>query len=222
MPGAARALRRAGRGFALLARSDLSGADGTRTRALRAASASLSQLSYGPLVVSQCSREVEIVGPMDTAALVVSRWGKSQPDLMRRKAVDRHEEASVELEAVCGECIDLLSCIQTANEPCAGSPVGVAADENQLPVSCRPFALNAHESPAHDEDHVEAPALSHGPINLDSELESLERDCRFGNRSLLIRCHTSQRSGSTGWAMSVCVAGQRATLREERKDSKTH
>jgi RimJ/RimL family protein N-acetyltransferase len=51
----------------------VSGADGTRTRALLAASQSLSQLSYGPRLSAQCSREVVVICPIDPESLVVPR-----------------------------------------------------------------------------------------------------------------------------------------------------
>jgi hypothetical protein len=43
--------------------------------------AALSQLSYGPLMVSKSSREVEVLGPIDATALVVST--RSDPERNR-------------------------------------------------------------------------------------------------------------------------------------------
>ena len=57
-----------------------SGADGIRTRDLRAASASLSQLSYGPRT-TQCSRELKRNCPVHTRSLVVPGWAESKKDL---------------------------------------------------------------------------------------------------------------------------------------------
>jgi hypothetical protein len=56
-----------------------SGADGDRTRDLLAASQTLSQLSYGPKR-GKCSREVEIVCPIDPSRLVVPRRREAKPD----------------------------------------------------------------------------------------------------------------------------------------------
>src|SRR5512133_1802255 len=49
------------------------GASRARTGDLRAASATLSQLSYGPVVPAQCSAELEILGPVNAQPLVVAR-----------------------------------------------------------------------------------------------------------------------------------------------------
>jgi hypothetical protein len=48
----------------------ISGADGTRTRGLLAASQSLSQLSYGPWA-TKCSGEFVVLSPVDAEALIV-------------------------------------------------------------------------------------------------------------------------------------------------------
>jgi ribosome-associated protein len=66
------------------------------------------------------------------------------------------------------------------------------------------------------EDEV-VPLIAERSEYSDSKLDRSQRYSRFGDRSLLIRCHGSQRSESIGWAMSVCVTGRRATLRGERK-----
>jgi hypothetical protein len=78
------------------AQGEESGADGTRTRDLVAASHSLSQLSYGPLGLRQCSRELEILGPMDAEPLVVLRGHKAQINLRSgTKRVERDVVAAV-------------------------------------------------------------------------------------------------------------------------------
>ena len=85
-----------------------SGADGTRTRALRAASASLSQLSYGPSL-SECNREVELVRPVDSQALIVSRGPQSQLDIRSSaEALEGQEETSIELGAIRRKRVDLV------------------------------------------------------------------------------------------------------------------
>ena len=38
----------------------------------------LSQLSYGPWVVAQCSAELVLLGPVDAEPLVVTRRGETQ------------------------------------------------------------------------------------------------------------------------------------------------
>ena len=56
----------------------MDGADGARTRDLLAASQTLSQLSYGPSMVVQSSREPEVVRPVDSTRLTLN-WEKNPP-----------------------------------------------------------------------------------------------------------------------------------------------
>jgi hypothetical protein len=64
------------------------------------------------LVVSQCSREVEIVSPIDSPTLVVSSGGQAQADLsLALEALDWQKETSVKFFAVSSEGVDLLCCI---------------------------------------------------------------------------------------------------------------
>src|SRR5690349_20354992 len=85
-----------------------SGADGTRTRGLRAASATLSQLSYGPWT-AKCSGEFVVLCPVDPNVLVIPRW--VQPELYSDavgELIDRQEVALVDIRAIGRVCIDVL------------------------------------------------------------------------------------------------------------------
>jgi ribosome-associated protein len=52
-------------------------------------------------------------------------------------------------------------------------------------------------------DQVIPPTICDRPKDLDSQRCGLQRDCYLRDGSLLIRCHTSQRTGRPGWAVSV-------------------
>jgi hypothetical protein len=58
----------------------ISGADGARTRDLRRATPTLSQLSYGPWA-AKCSREFEEACPVDPDGLIVQTRAHSEMDL---------------------------------------------------------------------------------------------------------------------------------------------
>ena len=79
--------------------------------------AALSQLSYGPLAGSKCSREVEIIGPSDASPLVVSRGVQPEADLVLREPLDGKKEAAIELVAIRSEGIDLVRGVQAPNQP---------------------------------------------------------------------------------------------------------
>jgi hypothetical protein len=123
----------------------------------------LSQLSYGPLVVSKCSREIEIVGPVDSSSLVVQAWADAQCD---RRALchprNRDQEASIEVKAVSGDRIDLLRGVAPANESVSCPPRRLAGHDDCLPTTGRPFALNAQEPPSQIENKVVSTALGMG------------------------------------------------------------
>ena len=180
----------------------LDGADGTRTRGLLAASQSLSQLSYGPSMVSQSSREVEVVGPIDAASLVVSSG--RQPEVELRSAfelLDRKKEAAIELGAVSSERVNLRGRVKAPTQSFASSSGRVAAHDDDVVVPRGPLALNANQS-IRPKDHVVASALRKGAIDLDPELERGGCDAGLRDRSFLIRCHFRQRSRRIGWAVS--------------------
>jgi hypothetical protein len=164
----------------------------------------LSQLSYGPLVPSQCSREVEIVSPVDPFSLVVAGWGESKADLLEAFGVsDGDEETSIELEAVERERIDFLPCVQAPDESVSVPSASTAPGDHYVAIPGRPLALHTQEAIVEIEDHVVASTLSNRPIHVDSELRGGQLNGQLGDCAFLIRCHIRQPSGRTGWAVSV-------------------
>jgi hypothetical protein len=165
-----------------------SGADGTRTRALLAASQSLSQLSYGPSGLGQCSRELVILCPIDELALVVSRRMKAEENLTSsEESLDWQEVAAREIRTVGGKRVDFLSSLETAPKTFASTSVRIAPDIDHVAVARRPLALHPQQVIAEQEDHVEAPALGDGAIDLDPEFCCGMRDRRLRDSALLIR-----------------------------------
>ena len=151
------------------------GADGTRTRDLRAASASLSQLSYGPRT-TQCSRELKRNCPVHTRSLVVPGWAESKKDLRPAfEKLDRKEVAGVEICAIRGERIDLSARVNPLEEARASTTRRVAAHDYYVVLPRGPFAF-ANRS-----------------IYVDSELDRGQRDRGLCDVSFLIRCHWRQR-----------------------------
>src|SRR5262245_45986542 len=106
----------------------------------------LSQLSYGPMVPSKCSREVEIVGPIDASFLVVTARLQTKRD---RGTVlddlDRDQEASVELEVVGTDRINFLRGVATANEPLSTAPCALATHDYVVASARSPLALDPKE-----------------------------------------------------------------------------
>jgi ribosome-associated protein len=168
----------------------------------------LSQLSYGPLVASKCSREVEIIGPVDAAALVVSGSREPQMDeCLRWKAHDGQPEATVQLGTVSGEGIDLLRRVKPSDEAGSGPPSRTTPNDDDVARPLGPLALDPCKLGAELKDHVVPATLGHRLVDLDSELDRSQGYGRFRDRSFLVRCHASQRSGGLGWARSVCASG---------------
>ena len=92
--------------------------------------AALSQLSYGPLFLSKCSGEIEVVSPVNPPPLIVSARCQAQSD--RRPILhemDWDKEASIEFEAIGAYCVDLLRRIPAANESVSASTGALAADD---------------------------------------------------------------------------------------------
>jgi hypothetical protein len=83
----------------------------------------LSQLSYGPFGLRQCSREPEILGPVHSETLIVS--GGASPKLDMRTNPDPGERQVVTLVrvgAIGGEGIDLRGGIEALSQSFACAP----------------------------------------------------------------------------------------------------
>src|SRR4051794_22740661 len=103
-------------------RRSINGAEGDRTPDLRHAMAALSQLSYGPLLRAKCSREVEIVCPINSPPLVVQTG--AQPEMNGWTALDsgyRDQKASVQFYVVGGDCVDLVRGVGAPDETLSGA-----------------------------------------------------------------------------------------------------
>jgi hypothetical protein len=164
----------------------------------------LSQLSYGPLEVSQSSRGIEIVRPIDPTSLVVS--ARIDPQRNRRairNPVDRDQEATIQFHAVRGDRIYLIGRVVPSTEP-VGTPTRALAGHDDDTFATRgPFALHAQELVAEIQDQVVSPAFRDRLVDVDTQLHGRGHDERLRNCSFLIRCHPSQRSGRIGWAVSA-------------------
>jgi hypothetical protein len=178
------------------------GADGTRTRALLAASQSLSQLSYGPLMVSQSNGEVAIVGPIHTPLVVPTGQHAERDRWTVGDSRDRNEKAAIELQAVCRNRVNLVSRVATSDEAFGSSSGALTRHhERAAPAGC-PLALNTEQLATEIEDQVVAAAFGDRRVHVDSELGGRVSNGGLGDRSLLVRCHIRQRISHTGWAMS--------------------
>jgi hypothetical protein len=161
----------------------------------------LSQLSYGPLVISQSSREVEVVGPSDASQLIVFSRVEPEADLDRGEPLDRKKEAAIELVTIRSEGVDLVGSVETSNQPLLGAAIRIAANNNDIAVPGRPLALHAAQFRAEVENQV-VPLVPDGAENANAEFDCRQCDRCLGNRSFLIRCHFRQRSRRIGWAVS--------------------
>ena len=124
------------------------GADGARTRDLRAASATLSQLSYGPWT-AKSSGEFVVLCPIDSQRLVVT--GRAEPKQdgnAIRKLLDRQEVTPIDLRAVGRICIDVLWRVVLTKQPASIPPIAMARDSDDISMTTRPLALDADESGA--------------------------------------------------------------------------
>jgi hypothetical protein len=123
------------------------GAEGDRTPDLQSATLALSQLSYGPLVPSKCSLEIEVVRPINAPLLVVQRRRYSK--LNRRAFLcqfDRDEEATVEVHRVRGDYIDFIGRVRGLLPACSSAAKCVAAQDKHLLERGRPLALDSQKS----------------------------------------------------------------------------
>jgi hypothetical protein len=164
----------------------------------------LSQLSYGPLKPSQCSREIEVLSPVNPLLLIVSRRSETKSNFLHSfRMSNRHEETPVKFQGVEREGIDLISRVKPADQTMAVATSSAAAPNQNVAVPGCPFALNTNQPRVEIEDEVVPSSFSRGPKDLYSKQCCLQRDGHLGNRSLLIRCHTRQPTERIGWAVSV-------------------
>jgi hypothetical protein len=158
-----------------------SGASGTRTHDLPAASRTLSQLSYSPEPVLACK--------VNAGTLCVSRWINPQANCAStRDDLNRYKERFIEIPAVDRDRINLVMGIRAPNV--AGRrktrATDTNADDSRCLVQRTPFALHAYDPLSQIEQQVIATMLRDRPEHVDTQLDRLQRDRRFGDVALLV------------------------------------
>jgi hypothetical protein len=82
---------------------------------------------------------------MDLQSLVVPRRPEPQLNLaLLAKELDRQEEATAEVGAVCSVGVNLLGRVAAVDQAVEASPGAVAANRDYVAVARRPFALNTN------------------------------------------------------------------------------
>jgi hypothetical protein len=155
------------------------------------------------LGMTQSSREVEVVTPIDPVTLVVP--GRLDPKRNRRSIlddIDRDEEAPIEFHAVRGERINFIRRVSPPAETFRGAPRTDAVDRHDSVPACRPLTLHAHQRRPQIEDQVVS-LIPERPENADSELDGFCGNACLRDGSFLIRCHIRQRSDCIGWAVAI-------------------
>ena len=117
----------------------------------------LSQLSYGPVGLRQCSPELEIRRPVHPDGLVVPRRLQAQ---LNSCPMDRHlkrkQVAPIGELGVGSHGIDLPGLVLAVDETGASSARTPCSDDQNVAPSPGPFALNAQERGPEIEDEVVA------------------------------------------------------------------
>src|SRR6478609_3293292 len=103
-----------------------SGPSRARTGDLIPARDALSQLSYGPAELRQCSSELEIASPANSRVLVVLRRRQPQIDLtLGYELTCRKEETARRIRAVDTERVELAERISAVDHAVRPTPGGV-------------------------------------------------------------------------------------------------
>jgi hypothetical protein len=155
------------------------------------------------LVPTQCSRQVEIVSPIDALALVVASGYDAKSDARPiGDELDRNQKAAIELKAVSRDCIHLLRRVSPPPKTFRCASGAHAENREHAVAESDPFALNTKELRSKVEDQV-VTLVCKWAKHSNPELDRFGSNARFRDRSLLIRCHLSQHSDRPGWAVSV-------------------
>jgi hypothetical protein len=97
--------------------------------------AALSQLSYGPLVPSQCNRELEILRPRDTETLVIPCRRYAQANLSSRvESLDRKVIALIVFWAVRGVAVNFIDAVTPPPEAGSIPPIRVAPHDHHVAI----------------------------------------------------------------------------------------
>jgi hypothetical protein len=120
------------------------GAEGDRTPDLCDAIAALSQLSYGPLRLSQSSLEIELVSPEHFASLIVPT--RLEPEVEAAapgKLIQRNEVAPIQFPAVGSHSVNFVNGVRLNDLMIPAAPSAIAADEHDVVQENSPLALHA-------------------------------------------------------------------------------
>jgi len=114
------------------------------------------------------------------------------------------EIANAQIRAVGSIGVDLIGSISPSEETVPDTPRGIATYDDDIPMSRRPFALNAPKPLAEVEDEV-VPLVADGLRYPDAQLHGRVDDRGLGYSTLLIgrELHALDRSRGLGWAVSV-------------------
>jgi hypothetical protein len=115
----------------------------------------------------QCSHEVELIGPIDTNALIVTRRGETELDgAFATKAFERQEETPIEFGAVSCERVDLVRGVESFAKALSSSPRRIAANDDDVAIPTRPLALNTPEPRSEIEDQITAATLGNRLVDV--------------------------------------------------------
>jgi hypothetical protein len=157
-----------------------SGAEGTRTPGLLAASEALSQLSYSP-------GKFVIGGPVYRRTLAVKRPRQAQMhSSLPRHYFKRQEVTALQFRAVGGNQVYLTDQIWRPHSSSGGFPLALEPYADDLTSARRGLALNLEETTTDLEYEIDSPMFRNRFENWHSKANGLVRDRRFRHRSAVI------------------------------------
>jgi hypothetical protein len=158
-----------------------SGARGTRTPDLSAASRTLSQLSYSPELVVSCK--------VNAGPLCVPWSVNTQMKLpLSRYHVNWNQERPIQIPAVHRDCVNLVTGITRYDVATRRVPRSADPDtyDTELALIGAPLALNSKQAISDVEREVVAPVLGDRLEYVDSQPNHLEGDRRLSDVALVV------------------------------------
>ena len=160
-----------------------SGADGTRTHDLAAASRTLSQLSYSP-------RELKFSRVVYRRSLGVLGWGESKLKRgLTGHELERDQIARARFRAMDTDQIELVGFVASSDTTAWRVPTARQVDAEDSPSSIRRLALDLEQACSYVEDEVVSTMLCHRAEYLHTRLGCFVRDGSLGDRSSVIGVH---------------------------------
>jgi hypothetical protein len=190
-----------------------SGASGTRTHDLSAASRTLSQLSYSP--------ESVVLRKVNAGSLAVSGRVEAQVQLsLAGDNIHRDYEHVPGLAAIDPDCVDLIRRISACHVPLRRVPRASDADADDARPSDErsPFALHTQQPRTEVQNEVVASVFCNGSQDVEPGTCRLQRDRQFRDVAFLIRSE-HERMFARAFAPLArrssrrCGIGKRATPR---------